>query len=140
MNGAILSHHPVTREWITANGGDPDGELALITVDGICMEPTLRHGALIAIQGGVTTADLAAGGIFVFVRSGRHFVKRLRLEATRLIIVEDARPAEVKIVPRLEFERCYSCLHRVFWTGWEYDLGRSIGDLSPVREPLRMHG
>lgn len=139
-SGKLVAEYPVTREWIMANDGDPDASLMLISVSGTCMEPTLRDGALIAIQACVTPADLAAGGVYVFAHLGRIFVKRLRLDATRLLVIEDARPAEVKIVPRAEFERSYSFLHRVFWTGSPDEVGKTIADLLPQRRELRIAG
>jgi len=115
----VLYRIAFREEWVRSITPAPLDQLAVITVDGDSMEPTLRQGDTVLVDFGQTRPQ-RKDGIYVIRTDGGLQVKRLQVEiaAGRLAILSDNKQYEPQHGVRPDD---VAVVGRVIW------LGRQIG-------------
>lgn len=115
----VLHRIAFREEWVHSVTAAPIDQLAVISVDGDSMEPTLRQGDMVLVDFGQTRPQ-QKDGIYVIRTDGGLQVKRLQVEvaAQRLTILSDNKQYEPQRNVRPED---VAVVGRVIW------LGRQIG-------------
>lgn len=113
VTGEALALH---RDWLARNIGVSPDNLAIISVRGDSMEPTLQRGDVIMVN---RAATAPGEGIYVFLLDGWLFIKRLQLrEGVLWAISENTTASPSFALPKFdEFPERSGVVGRVVWVG-----------------------
>lgn len=133
-----VGNFSVSGDWLAAHSLPTDADIGFSSVNGHCMEPTLSDGSRIAFAREERSRDaLRKGGVFIFVSRGRVQVKRMRIVRDNLHIIQDKWPAASAVMAKSNM-MFYKILGRVFWTGSDAEIGRTICHLEAPAEVRRI--
>ncbi len=111
----VVDYLAFKRDWVNHDLRTDPSDLALITVDGDSMEPTIRHGDLILVDLSQTTVK--KDSIYVLRLEDVLVAKRLqRIYDGSLVIRSDNPAYKEQIVPKEDLESL-QIIGRVIWFG-----------------------
>lgn len=119
--GAVVSSEQVVdylafrTDWIKVSLGVPKESLALISVIGDSMEPTLTHGDLVLID--LRTTSFQDNGIYALSLNNALLVKRIQKKIGGTVIVKSDNPMYEPDVIGAEQMDALGIIGKVVWSG-----------------------